>query len=190
MQGEPEVEEPLLLPKDQIILLAQVLIAQSTGQMRDPQVVDYVFQSAAKLIESKSKDQTTPGTLRLAETNFSFREVSILVDAFYKTQLGLHGVQYGDLLLEHLESQSGSELTLDSLKKRPAKEVLKLFRGFATMDETVLSEQWRDKLFKVLESYIDGTEASSQDDDPMKIAPAMWLSIVEMCQRNNRFELS
>ena len=43
VEGEPESEELLLLPKEQIVLLAQVLIAQSTGQMRDPQVVDYLF---------------------------------------------------------------------------------------------------------------------------------------------------
>ena len=48
------------------------------------------------------------------------------------------------------------------------------------MDETVLSDEWRERLFNILEDYIDNTEASSQDDDLMKIQPAMWLSIVEM----------
>ena len=48
------------------------------------------------------------------------------------------------------------------------------------MDETVLSDEWRERLLNVLEDYIDNTEASSQDDDLMKIQPAMWLSIVEM----------
>ena len=57
------------------------------------------------------------------------------------------------------------------------------------MDETVLSEEWRGKLFNILEDYIDNTEDSSGVKDPTKIHQNMWLSVIEMCQRNGRLNL-
>ena len=60
------------------------------------------------------------------------------------------------------------------------------------MDYSTLSEEQRDKIFHCLEEYIDETECASLSDkenDPTKIHPSMWLSVIEMCHRNRKMEL-
>ena len=70
--------------------------------------------------------------------------------------------------------------------------MLKLFRGFAAMSEEMLSKEWRNKLFSLLEDYITKVESltDSSKDDSRKILPRMWLSVIEMCQRNGRSDLA
>ena len=70
------------------------------------------------------------------ERTFNFSEISMLVDAIYKSNAGLEE-SYGDNLLEHLEHQN--LLTLDRLEEIPAKEVLKLFRGCLNISSAILS---------------------------------------------------
>ena len=67
---------PLPLDKESIMMLASVMIAnETTGHLRDPNVINYLFKSVFELVDSEED----------AYTMFSMGDISILVDAFYKS---------------------------------------------------------------------------------------------------------
>ena len=87
-----------------------------------------------------------------SERTFSFSEVSMLVDTVYKANVMLEE-SFGDTLIEHLEHQN--LLSLSHLETRPAKEVLKIFRGCLMPTTAAVSQGWRNKLFSLFEAYLD-----------------------------------
>ena len=88
-------EEPIPLPKESILLLSQVLVTHSAGVMRDPETTNYLLKNVQLLLSDQKKD-----TVGL---KFYFHDVSIIVDALYKTSLGMADFAYGDMLLRHLD---------------------------------------------------------------------------------------
>ena len=76
------------------MLLSSVLVAHTSGSMHHPQTVDYLFRSVQKLMADREQAP--------AAKTFDFTDVSVLVDAFFKSKAGL-GKPYGDMLLEHLD---------------------------------------------------------------------------------------
>lgn len=97
--AENKDEVPLPLEKDSIMLLAGVLNAsETTGHLRDPEVINYLFKSVYELVDADE----------LAYKRFDMADVSILVDAFYKSQMPLLD-KYGDLFVDILERQGSFE---------------------------------------------------------------------------------
>ena len=58
------------------MVLAHIMVAsETTGHLRDGRIINYLFKSVFELVE---QNQDT-------SAKFSFEDISILVDAYYKT---------------------------------------------------------------------------------------------------------
>ena len=58
------------------MVLAHIMVAsETTGHLRDGRIINYLFKSVFELVE---QNQDT-------SVKFSFEDISILVDAYYKT---------------------------------------------------------------------------------------------------------
>lgn len=66
--------------------------SESTGHLRDPQIINYLFKSVYELTDADENSHML----------FSFSDISILVDAFYKSQMDLSD-KYGDLFIDILQ---------------------------------------------------------------------------------------
>lgn len=60
--------------------------------------------------------------------------------------------KYGDLFVEILIKQNS--LNQDFLEHQPVKQTLKLFRGFAQMDAKNWSEENKQGIYRVMETFI------------------------------------
>ena len=75
------------------MLLASVMIAsQSSGHLRDPAVINYLFKSVFELVDYDEENYN----------QFGVDEISELLDAFYKSQMVLTD-KYGDLFFVILD---------------------------------------------------------------------------------------
>ena len=93
--AEASEQMPPPLDKNSIMVLASVLIAsESTGHLRDPAVINYLFKSVYELT-----DFGEDGHL-----NWGLQDVAILLDASYKSQMMLKD-KYGDLFFDILNKQ-------------------------------------------------------------------------------------
>lgn len=93
--ADKQEEVPLPLQKEQIMLLAQVLItSETTGHLRDPQIINYLFKSVFELVDSRDDGHHL----------FSLADIALLVDAFFKSQMQLLDT-YGDLFIDILNEQ-------------------------------------------------------------------------------------
>ena len=82
------------LDKEKIMLLTNTFVAHQSGMLNDSFAMNCLLASVKQLIEDK--------TVSSAERTFNLSEVSMLVDAIYKSKPQLDQ-SYGDILLEHLE---------------------------------------------------------------------------------------
>jgi len=163
--SEVNEEVPLPLDKDSIMLLASILIAsETTGHLRDPAVINYLFKSVFELTDYDENSYQM----------FGMEEIAILVDAYYKSQMVLQD-KYGDLFFEILEKQ---ELLTDFyMESQPVKQTLRLFRGFAHMSDKNLSDSNRQSLLRIVNTFIRSEKASSE------IEPSMWLSVIDIAHK-------
>ncbi len=77
------------------MLLASVMIAnETTGHLRDAEVINFLFKSVFEIVDSDED----------AYQQFSMADISILVDAYYKSQMPLKDT-YGDLFVDILAKQ-------------------------------------------------------------------------------------
>jgi len=66
------------LDKDSIMLLASILISnETTGHLRDPMVINYLFKSVYELVDFDEDSYQL----------FSMGDIIMLVDAYYKSQM-------------------------------------------------------------------------------------------------------
>ena len=74
--SDKRIGMPPPLDKHSIMVLANVLVASETsGHLRDPEVINYLFKSVFELVDFEENGMQ----------QFSYEDVSTLVDAFYKS---------------------------------------------------------------------------------------------------------
>jgi hypothetical protein len=74
------------------MLLASVMIAnETTGHLRDSAVINFLFKSVYELVDVDNESYQL----------FSMSDISILVDAYYKSQMPLND-KFGDLFVDIL----------------------------------------------------------------------------------------
>ena len=169
--AEKEEEEALPLDKDSIMLLASVLIAsETTGHLRDPLVINYLFKSVFELVDFDSQSYQ----------KFSLQDISILIDAYYKSQMPLTD-KYGDLFFDILDKQK--LLNQASLETQPVKQTLRLFRGFAHLQEGGISASKKQQMLELLDKFARSEVAVKET------TPTMWLSVFDVAENAEMAEL-
>lgn len=116
------------LAKEHILILANILIENGTsGQLRDPDIINYLFKSVFELVEF------TPDSYKI----FDMADITTLIDAFYQSQMPLSD-KYGNLFIEILVKQN--LLSQQHLETQPIRQTLKFFRGFLQLQDSNWSE--------------------------------------------------
>ena len=83
------------MDKESILILANVMIAnETTGHLRDPAIINYLFKSVYELTDFDEESYNL----------FSLDDIATLVDASFKSQMELSD-KYGDLFYDILRKQ-------------------------------------------------------------------------------------
>jgi hypothetical protein len=147
------------LSYEQIKLLTEIMTQTDGLSLRDPRILDYMFRDVVELI----KDGVP----------FTFADIASLADACFKMQLQMNE-NHADIVFAWM--QSSNSFSLMNLRQNHINTVLKLFRGFFSMNTNVLSKPNQTVLVESFCTYLSS-------DVTKEMNPSLWLSVIDICNR-------